>query len=214
MLNNSLKRESVKASGAIVASIAGGPIGGILAAILGVSVEALGLLGEKRTKELFDSDELIMKVSEKIQTSDDFAGFIFSIWQKHNLESSKERRKLLKRFLEQEVQKKTNDFVNFSKIEHIIQNISFGALRILNIIHSDIVQKRTIDPNNGADKLLNDTRLVPLVQSVERIHEDDILFRLNELGNYELLWILHDRMDGPFYRETKLGYILLEYISS
>ena len=70
MLNNSLKREGVKATGAILAASAGGPVAITLSAALGVAVEALGLLGVKRTNELFDSEKLINDLVIKINQSD------------------------------------------------------------------------------------------------------------------------------------------------
>ena len=58
MLENPVARESVKALGVTGAAIIGGPVVSAAVAVLGVGVEALGLLGQRRTKELFDTEEL------------------------------------------------------------------------------------------------------------------------------------------------------------
>lgn len=92
VLDDSLKREGVKAGGAALALTTGSPTAASLSIALGVAVEALSLLGDKRTAELFNSELLVDEVSAKIKQSDDFAGFVFSVWQKHNLESSAVRR--------------------------------------------------------------------------------------------------------------------------
>ncbi len=212
MLDNPLKRESVKAMGATAALISGNLIAASLAIALGVAVEALGLLGEKRTKELFDSEQLAGKVISKVKQSDDFASFVFSVWQKHNFESSQERRRMLKKFLEKEANTNDNHFENFSKLENIMQNANLRAIRLLSIIHSDTVQKRRIDPDDDSDRMLSLQKLVPLVQSVINMHEQDIEYFMNELGSYGLVSTLYGRYGGTFYNHAKLGYVLLEYI--
>lgn len=213
MLDNSLKRESIKAVGAVGAIVAGGSIAGILAVVLGVSVEALGLLGEKRTKELFDTEDLIAKVSKKIKSSDDFAGFVFSIWQKHNLESSAERRKMLKKFLEKEASKDNNNFTNFSKIEYIIQNISLSGLRLLQLFHSKNIYGRPVDLANEDNMSTNLEGICKVAEEVDfHMHSQDIEYHMNELCNLDLVAALHGRMDGTFYNHTKMGFILLDYI--
>jgi hypothetical protein len=214
MLDDPVKRESVKALGAGGALIAGGPVAMGLSIALGVAVEALGQLGEKRTRELFDTNEFAERVASKIQQSTDFAGFVYSVWQKYNLESNENRRRMLKRFLEKEAGKDVNQFENFSRLESIIQNINLKALHLLEIIHSDVVQKRQIDPNDAASRLLNLSKLVSLVQSVENLHKQDIEYYVNELGSHGLISISYGGLGGPFYTQTKFGYILLDYIRS
>jgi hypothetical protein len=214
MLNNSFKRESVKAIGAGAAVIAGTPVAATLSIVLGVAVEALGLLGEKRTNELFDTKALEEKVIAKIKLSDDFGSFVLDIWQKHNLESSEERRRMLKKFLEEEVSKE-DQFENFSKIEFIMQNANLRAIRLLDIVYSNVVRKRKRDPNDTTDWFLNLKKLTPLVQDVEgNMHEQDIEHYMNELGGYGLISIMHGRYNGPLYNETKLGFIFIEYVRS
>jgi hypothetical protein len=184
-----------------------------LGAALGLGLSVWSYFSDKRNKELFGKDALVEQVLIKIKQSDDFASFVFDLWQRHNLESSEDRRKMLKKFLEQEASKDDNEFENFSKIEYIMQNANLRALKLLNIIHSDIVQKRKIDHEASDGRLLNLHRLIPLVQGAEMMHEQDIEYFMNELGNYGLISFLHGRYNGPFYLETKLGFVLMEYIS-
>jgi hypothetical protein len=185
-----------------------------IGAVLGFSAAVWSYFGDKRNKELFDQAELVAQVTTKVQQSDDFASFVFDVWQKHNLESSEERRKMLKKFLEEEAYKDKNDFENFSKVALIVQNINLRALKLLSIIHSDEVRKRKRDPNNAADAHLTIEELVPFVQKVENMHEQDIEYFMNELTSYGLLSPLYGRFGGTFYIETKLGFILMDYIKS
>src|SRR5689334_18172533 len=133
MLGHPIKREAVKGAAqviGVVAAVSNPPaalVASAAAAALGVAMEALDYLGSKRTAELFD-EELANQVVKKIHASDDFAGFLYSVWQNHNLESSKERRKYLKNFLSREANKAKNSFENFSRIEYIIQNVSLKGL--------------------------------------------------------------------------------------
>lgn len=213
VLNDPVSREGVKAAGAIGASLAGGPVAVAAVAILGVAVEALGLLGDRRTKELFNTEGFLKKASEKMRESDDFAGFVFSVWQKHNLESSKERRKLLKKFLEVETGRKSNDFENFSKIEYIIQNISFRALFLLKLFHSKKIYGRPKGPKDASSKLITLQVILEALKETEvNIHAQDVEYRVNELCNNDLIAVTHDTLGGPAYNQTKLGFILLEYI--
>jgi hypothetical protein len=183
-----------------------------LGAVLGLGFSVWSYFSDKRNKELFDKDTLVEQVLIKVKQSDDFASFVFDLWQKHNLESSEDRRKMLKKFLEQEANRDNNQFENFSKIGYIMQNANLKALKVLSIIHSEIVQKRKIDHEASDGRLLNLQRLTPLVQSVETMHEQDVEYFMNELGSYGLISFLHGRYNGPFYLETKLGFIFMEYI--
>jgi hypothetical protein len=212
MLEDPVKRETVKGVGTVLAASAGGPVAATLAVTLGVAVEALSIFSTKRTNELFNNEQVVAVITDKIKKSDDFAGFVLSVWQKHNLESDNQRRKLLKQLLEVESFKKTNEFENFSKLENIIQNINVKAVWLLGVIHSDVVQKRTIDSSDAASKLLTLSTLIELTQTVEAIHEQDIEYFVNELGSYGLLNISHGRWNGPILNETSLGYLFVSYI--
>lgn len=185
-----------------------------LIATLGFSFSVLSYFSDKRNKELFSRKKLVDQVAKKVKASDDFASFVFDIWQKHNLESCEKRRKLLKELLEQESFNQKNDYDNFSRILFIMQNANLDALRLLSIIHSDVVQKRKTNLNDASDRHLNLTKLIPLVQSVESIHEQDIEYYLNELGNFGLVSLLHGRMAGPYFLETKLGYSFIKYLKT
>lgn len=180
--------------------------------VLGLGFSVWSYFSDRRNKELFYSDDIVQKILVKVEQSPDYASFVFDLWSKHNLESSEERRLMLKEFLEKETNNTDNQFENFSRIAYIIQNANLTALRILSIIHSDVVQKREINPNNAADCMLSLKKLIPLIQSVSNIHEQDIEYYMNELSNFGLVSILHERLGGPFYIEAKLGYILIDYI--
>jgi hypothetical protein len=214
--NNSVTRETVKVSGSIIA--ASGP-GGLIAAglvgALGIALEALGMLGEKRTKELFDGDDLVQSVLAKVQKSDDFASFVFSVWQKYNLESSADRRVYLKKFLEVEATKNESDFINFSKIEYIIQNASLKSLKLLIYFHSKPIYGHPVDPKDGRSYLLNANDIAKKLHETEfKVPAQDLEYLLNELCNYNLIAVSHGRVDGPFYNHTKLAFVLLEYINT
>lgn len=183
-----------------------------LGVALGLGFSVWSYFSDKRNKELFGDQELVNKLITKTKKSDDFASFVFDVWQKHNLESSEARRKLLKKFLEGEVDKTKNKFENFSKIEHIMQNINLRALKLLDIIYSDRVQKRKVDPNDKSDWMLNLGKLTPLVQEVEDMHEQDIEYFMSELTIYGLMGPMYGRYGGTYYIETKLGHDFIEYI--
>ncbi|MDB5185494.1 MAG: hypothetical protein JWL85_17 [Candidatus Saccharibacteria bacterium] len=206
----------MKASASVIA--ASGPDGLVatsLVGALGIALEALGLLGEKRTKELFDNDDLVKSVVAKIQASDDFASFVFSVWQKYNLESSKDRRAYLKKFLQVESSKSENDFVNFSKVEYIIQNASLKSLELLIQFHSKPIYGRPVDPKDGRSYLLNADDIARELDKTEfKVPAQDLEYLLNELCNYNLIAVSHGRFDGPFYNHTKLAFVLLEYINT
>jgi hypothetical protein len=213
--NNPITRETVKVSASVIAASGpGGLVATSLVGALGIAVEALGLLGEKRTKELFD-DDLVKSVVAKIQSSDDFASFVFSVWQKYNLESSEDRRAYLKQFLQVESAKNENDFVNFSKVEYIIQNASLKSLKLLIHFHSKSIYGRPVDPKDGRSYLLNAGDIAKELDKTDfKVPAQDLEYLLNELCNYNLIAVSHGRFDGPFYNHTKLAFVLLEYINT
>jgi hypothetical protein len=188
-------------------------IGIALIAALGLSFTVLSYFSDKRSKELFDTQKLVNRVKLKIEKSDDFASFVFDVWQKHNLESSEKRRKMLKALLEKESLKDINEYENFSRVLFIMQNANLRALKLLTIIYSDRVRSRPRDSNDGSDFFLNIQKLVPLVQEEENMHEQDIEHFVNELGNFGLLSLLHARLGGLYFNETKLAFDFLEYLN-
>lgn len=215
MLNDPVKRESIKALGATGAMIGGGSIAASLAIALGIAVEALGLLGEKRTKELFNEQKLIDEINRKVKESDNFASFVYDVWQKHNLESSKKRREYLKSLLTHETFKKENNFENFSKIEFIIQNASIASLQLLKIFNSRHIYGRPIDPTDARSRLTNLTDILDGLQKANfDMYSRDVEYHINELCNYDLIAVSHGALGGPFYNQTKLGFIILEYIQA
>lgn len=214
MLDNPLKREGVKAVAATGALIAGGPVAAGLAITLGVAVEALGMLGEKRTAQLFDSEDLTSRVVAKINESDDFASFVFSVWQKHNLESSDKRRVMLKNFLEKALDAPDEKFENFSHIEYIIQNISLRSLRLLDIFYSDTVLGSKIDPSDYTTRMFNLERLIPLIKDKVDMTAEEVEYFLGELAGYNLVFPRYGRMNGTFYEHTALGRTFLSYVQS
>src|SRR3982750_4524141 len=97
-------------------------IAAVITGVLGLTISVWSYFSDRRNKELFDDEAITNQIVEKCKQSEDFASFVFDVWQKHNLESSEERRLMLKKFLQGEACKNSNDFENFSKIEFIIQN--------------------------------------------------------------------------------------------
>lgn len=217
MLENDIKKETIKASAAILAASAGEPIPVVLASVLGIAVESLAVMGKKRTKELFDTEELINAVLMKMKNSADFASLVYSIWQKHNLESSAERRKIFKNFLETQTYTSQNIYENSTKIQYLIGNISFRELEVLGIVYSEFFvvssSKVKVDSRGNASfSYPNLEMLLPLMPEEIRYHHEDVDFVLSCLGSYGLLHVMVGRLAGPHYNQTKLGHDFLSYV--
>lgn len=211
---NEVGKELVKAVASSGAAFAGGPVAATIAASLGVAVEMFGTLSQKRSSELFNSDEYVHKVVSKIRESDDFASFVYDIWLKHNFEASEQRRKYLRNMLKKETHSSNNRFVNFSKIEHILQNASIESLRLAMYIYSKDFSERECDPQDAGTKLVNYQKLSSLLEDTE--YNDlriDIELYVNELSALGIIDVRHNRYGGPFIYRTSFGNIVIEYIN-
>lgn len=210
---NETKKELVKAVASSVAAFAGGPVAATIAASLGVAIEMFGTLSQKRSSELFNSDEYVHKVVSKIEESDDFASFVYDIWLKHNFESSEQRREYLRNMLKKETYTSNNRFVNFSKIEHILQNASIESLRLATYIYSKDFSEREYNPQDAGTKLVNYQKLASLLEGTK--YDDlriDIELYVNELSTLGIINLRHNRYGGPFIDPTSFGGIVVEYI--
>ena len=210
---NETKKELVKAVASSVAAFAGSPVAATIAASLGVAIEMFGALSQKRSSELFNSDEYVHKVVSKIEESDDFASFVYDIWLKHNFESSEQRRKYLRNMLKKETYDSTNHFVNFSKIEHILQNASIESLRLATYIYSKDFSEREYNSQDAGTKLVNYQKLASLLEGTK--YDDlriDIELYVNELSALGIINLRHNRYGGPFIDPTSFGSIVVEYI--
>jgi hypothetical protein len=219
MLNNSIKRESTKAVGVGAAALVGGPVAAILAASLGVAVEALGYLGEKRTKELFDAPIFLDTVVAEIKKSDDFASFVYDIWMKHNFESSETRRKRLKAILTHAVGSENKDFENFTRLITAAQQIDDMQLRVLAEYYENMNAEDEPE-DNGAGRLdglsvkeykINSIRFAEALQKRGIAYSDSLTSILNQLCYLGLI-SMYVAMDGEYYMPTALGKIFLEYV--
>ena len=211
---NEVEKEIVKAAGATGAAFIGGPVAATIAASLGVAVEMFGTLSQKRSSELFNSDEYVHKVVSKIEESDDFASFVYDIWLKHNFESSEQRRKYLRNMLKKETYDSTNHFVNFSKIENILQNASIESLRLATYIYSKDFSERECDPQDAGTRLVNYQKLSSLLEGTK--YDDlrtNIELYANELSASSIIKVSHNRFGGPFVHRTPFGNIVVEYIN-
>lgn len=211
---NEVGKELVKAVASSGAAFAGGPVAATIAASLGVAVEMFGTLSQKRSGELFDSDEYVRRVVNKIKQSDNFASFVYDIWLKHNFEASEQRRKYLRNMLKKETHSSNNRFVNFSKIEHILQNASIESLRLAMYIYSKDFSERECDPQDAGTKLVNYQKLSSLLEDTE--YNDlriDIELYVNELSALGIIDVRHNRYGGPFIYRTSFGNIVIEYIN-
>jgi hypothetical protein len=225
MLDNPIKRESVKAVGVGAAILAGGPVAAILAASLGVAVEALGYLGEKRTKELFDTTAFLDEVITEIRRSDDFASFVYDIWMKHNFESSEARRKRLKAILLHAVESKDKDFENFTRIITAAQQINDFQIRVLSAFYEDVADKGTMEDGGSVrldgqwvdDYKASSQSLGEVLQEKKIVYASDggdgLTPTLNQLCYLGLVGT-YAAMDGEYYMPTSLGKIFLEYIKA
>jgi len=225
MLNTPIKRETVKAVGTVGAAVAGGPIAVVLAASLGVAVEALGYLGEKRTKELFNTPELLNSTIAEIKKSDDFAGFVYDIWMKHNFESSETRRKRLKEILVRAVGSKSKDFENFTRLITAAQQINDLQVRILDIYYKHITTEEAAKDARSArlEGRRGSGHKINALQLAKALHKEDVTFPrdggdsltpiLNQLCYLGLISTF-TAMDGEYYMPTTFGRIFLEYVKS
>lgn len=225
MLDNSVKRESAKAVGTGAAALVGGPVAAILAASLGVAVEALGYLGEKRTKELFDTTESLDRAIAEIKKSDDFASFVYDIWMKHNFESSETRRRRLKAILMHAVGSKDKDFENFTRIITAAQQINDAQISILNAFYEDATDKGALE-DGGSVRLdgqwvdgykISSQLLEEVLQKKKVIYSldggDGLTPTLNQLCYLGLVGT-YAAMNGEYYMPTSLGKIFLEYVKA
>jgi hypothetical protein len=223
MLDNPIIRESVKAAGTGAAVLSNEPVAAILAVSLGVAVEAFGYLGEKRTKELFDSQRLLNKVVAEIKLSEDFAGFVYDIWMKHNFESSEARRKRLKAILENVTQSTSRDFENFTCIITAAQQISGTQLSVLNAFYEDLSDKATLEDGGSVrfdgrwvDGYKSSSKMLEEVLQEKKVAYprdggDGLTPILNQLCYLGLI-STYTAMDGECYMPTTLGKIFLEHI--
>lgn len=208
---NEVEKEIVKAVGATGAAFIGGPVATTIAASLGVAVEMFGTLSQKRSSELFNSDEYVHRVVSKIEESDNFASFVYDIWLKHNFEASEQRRKYLRNMLKKETYNSSNRFVNFSKIENILQNASIESLRLATYIYSEDffnqrhAEKMVLVSYEKLFSMLKDTKYDDLMVNMELC--------MNELSALGMVEILHGRIGGPFMCGTLFGNIVIEYIN-
>ncbi len=227
-LKNSVHREVIKATATSVAGLVSASkaaaIATTLAAALGIAVETLGNLGEKRTKELFDSQHFVDQTVAQIKESDDFAGFVYDTWLKHNLESSEIRRKRLKKVLHHAVLIKSRDFENFTRINVVAQQISEKQIVILDIFYKEVAKQERIDRpriqslSGYVDSSFNLSATVfsELLEKqgvkVNREGGDGITSMLNQLSYFGLIGT-HIAMDGEYYMDTNFGRIFLDYIN-
>ena len=208
---NEVEKEIVKAVGATGAAFIGGPVATTIAASLGVAVEMFGTLSQKRSSELFNSDEYVHRVVSKIEESDNFASFVYDIWLKHNFEASEQRRKYLRNMLKKETYNSSNRFVNFSKIENILQNASIESLRLATYIYSEDffnqrhAEKMVLVSYEKLFSMLKDTKYDDLMVNMELC--------MNELSALGMVEILHGRIGGPFMCGTLFGNIVIEYLN-
>ena len=107
-MNKEVKKEIGKAVAASGAAFVGAPVAATIAASLGVAIEVFSSLSQKRSTELFNSEEYTAEVISKIKQSDNFASFVYDVWLKHNFESSEQRRKYLRNMLKKETYNSTN----------------------------------------------------------------------------------------------------------
>jgi hypothetical protein len=223
VLDNSAKREVVKATGVAAATVSGSPLALVLAAALGVAVEMIGQLGEKRTKELFDTQELQSRVISEIKASDDFASFVYDIWLKHNFESSENRRKRLKSVLKVATYKKKKDFENFTRIIVAAQQIDDIQIQALDLLYKDLSNLDPTAPvylksDNGLDGRPVSGWKVNAAKFGELLEARGVDFDSEELTSilnqlcYLGLLSTYVAMDGEYYSPTNLGGIFLEYV--
>lgn len=178
---------------------------------MGVAVEIFDTLSQKRSSELFNSDEYVHKVVSKIEESDNFASFVYDIWLKHNFEASEQRRKYLRNMLKKETYNSSNRFVNFSKIENILQNASIESLRLATYIYSEDffnqrhAEEMVLVSYEKLFSMLKDTKYDDLRVNMELC--------MNELSALGMVEILHGRLGGPFMYGTLFGNIVIEYIN-
>lgn len=223
MLENPIKREALKGTSAILASNAGTPLAAALAVGLGIAVEALGYLGEKRTRELFDTQDFVSSVIAEVQKSDDFAGFVYDIWLRHNVESSEVRRKRLKAVLSHAVSTKSTDYENFTRIITVAQQISDKQILILKVFY-DVATTNADNLEPGSQSLsgrpnpeftISVHKLSELLEEkgfeVIRNGSDSIIAILNQLSYFGLIG-MYIAMDGEYYMPSIFGQVFLQYI--
>jgi len=204
-MNKEVKKEIGKAVAASGAAFVGAPVAATIAASLGVAIEVFSSLSQKRSTELFNSEEYTAEVISKIKQSDNFASFVYDVWLKHNFESSEQRRKYLRNMLKKETYNSTNRFANFSRIENILQNASIESLRLATYIYSKDFSERELDPQNiGQSSLVNYQKLFSLLENTKY---DDLRVNIelyaNELSALGVIEVLHNRLDGPFIFRSK-----------
>lgn len=224
MLNNPIKQQSVIAVGTVGATIAGGVVAPVLAAALGIAVVALGYLGSERSQELFNTDELIDRVNKKIQQSENFASFVFDVWQRYNFESSEERRELLKQFLKTESVNNNNQFENFSEILDLIQNISFYELSLLKKFYKYCTELDDKNSQHDSQNVKNNKTAQLDMQHIfeglkldsqvpESSYAINAVNRLASRGLIKLEYRGHGRNGSPWYAMNLLGKLFLEVIN-
>lgn len=212
MLDNPISRESMKAAATTIASLHPTPLTTVMAATLGIAVEALGYLSDKRTKELFNTSEFLQKVVDEIQKSDDFASFVYDVWMRHNFESSEIRRKRLKAILENAVAAQEHDFENFTRILAVSQQITSRQAKWLEAFYGEEAHKLSDHPRSRYDYELNAIQALTLLERVEPDMPHNIP-ELNQLCNLGLLGT-YTTFDGECYKPVRFGLVFLEYIKT
>lgn len=226
MLDNPIKREVVKTTGAMVAVVSGDPLAAVLATSLALPVETLGYLGQKRTKELFVTQEFVDKVIAEVRASDDFASFVYDVWMKHNFESSEIRRKRLQSILTHATLSQSRDFENFTRVIMAAQQIDELQLKVLDSFYKTVMSADQSSPiqlrgTQGLDGRTFSGFKINAIQFAEIVERECIDFKLegsedftSELNQICYLGLLSSyvAMDGEYYLPTRLGIIFLEYI--
>jgi len=181
MLNTPITRETTKQAGAVVATLNPTPFTLALAATLNIAVETLGYLGEKRTRELFVTTEFLNKVIEELKKSDDFAGFVYDLWTRHNFESSEVRRRMLKAILENASAASGRDFENFTRILSTSQHVTFKQMHTLGILYSDDAYEASAFPRKTREYYSLSTQQAISLLGVTRQDTEDSAPLLNQL---------------------------------
>lgn len=212
----------------MVATLSGDPLAAVLAVSLGVAVESLGYLGQKRTRELFVTQKFLDQVIDEVRVSDDFASFVFDIWMKHNFESSEQRRKRLREILVHATNEEHKDFENFTRIITAAQQIDELQLKVLDSFYkmpkstdqSAIIRlsgSQGLDGRPLSGFKVNASQFAKVVEEAgigfELEEDEDFTAELNQLCYLGLL-SSYVAMDGEYYMPTRLGSIFLEYIKN
>ena len=209
--------EAAVASAAILGSVPGGGLlVTALAGALGIATTYFAELGETRRQELFDNQKLVDHVLTRIQESTDFAALTYDIWRRYTLESSAERRKMLKTALENEAYSGECKFDNTSRFEYVIQYGSLKMIKLVKLVYSNTVQRddRPLYDGESKPSLLGYSKLngVLIDMGYEYSH-DEIELYSNEAAAMGLIVVVHGTMGGPFIKTCDFGREFIKEIS-